>query len=213
MLRSTIFLWVIWFGSAFTYYGMLLLGTELLEEEDSGTHCKALDYISNPEYASISSASIYNFTNITAENITKGNITEIIHGEECVELDNADFAANFIDAIAELPGGALSFFMLEILGRKATLVKINRPMIWCYQIRIFFMHAISICLTLKLILQGTEYLTLTVIFFILCFCLTRGFQTFLLFVGRTFIISAFQAAYVFTPEVLIKLMYAKCLYE
>ena len=153
MMCMTLLTWTIWFGCSLTYYGIVLLNTELLLLEAEGEHCREI-YYHEP-------AGSGNFTNAT-------NVT-ISPNSECQQLEAHHFADAFSDSLAELPGVFVTFFLLEFAGRKLTM--------------------------------ASEMFALGLMFFILCFCMYRGPQTFVLFVGRAIIAGAFQSAYVFTAEV------------
>ncbi|XP_059174127.1 putative transporter SVOPL isoform X2 [Physella acuta] len=53
-LRSTLQLWMLWFGIAFTYYGVLLASTEILRirNEEKTSHCKC-SYLTSDDYTTM----------------------------------------------------------------------------------------------------------------------------------------------------------------
>ncbi|XP_071848731.1 synaptic vesicle 2-related protein-like isoform X1 [Apostichopus japonicus] len=134
----TILLLFIWFANAFSYYGVVLLSTEL-----------------------------FAVGNTCIEN-TVDKLEPSCH-EDCKTLSSADYVSLLWTTLAEFPGLFITIFIIEILGRKKTMA-----------IEFFFFS----CFTFLLIL-----------------CTSRNVMTFFLFAARGLISGAFQAAYVYTPEV------------
>ena len=135
--RTTILLWIIWLVSAFSYYGIVLMTTELFEISD-GCH---------------------------------GSTKEITAAcyVECKGLTTTDYVDLTWTTFAEFPGLFVTVIIIEKFGRKFTM--------------------------------SFEFFVFTV-FVLLCnICTSRPVLIFFLFVARAFISGAFQAAYVYTPEV------------
>ncbi|XP_013392843.1 synaptic vesicle 2-related protein isoform X2 [Lingula anatina] len=137
MRVTTFMLWIIWFANAFSYYGIVLLTTELFE---SGETCHVSGKLDAP------SCSL-----------------------ECKVLTTKDYVDLLWTTLAEFPGLILTVFIIDPLGRKKTM--------------------------------GFEFLVFSLFTFLICTCPTRGLLIFFIFVARAFISGAFQACYVYTPEV------------
>ncbi|XP_006817913.1 synaptic vesicle 2-related protein-like [Saccoglossus kowalevskii] len=138
---TTIVLMFIWFANAFSYYGIVLMTTELFQ---SGSSCPATN----------------------AAN-TAGS-PEICY-TDCRGLSTKDYVDLLWTSIAEFPGLVITFFIIEWIGRKKTM--------------------------------AVEFLVFSLFTFLICICTTRTVLTIFLFIARAFISGAFQAAYVYTPEV------------
>ena len=81
---------MIWFASAFTYYGVVLLNTELLLLESAGDHCPDIYYI-EPSPSTVPTP-LQNATNVTTNAATVDN---------CVRLEADHYADAFVDSVAE----------------------------------------------------------------------------------------------------------------
>lgn len=138
--RTTIILWSIWLVSAFSYYGIVLMTTELFESPD-GCHGTTKD-------KSPSDPGCY------------------VH---CKTLTRDDYVDLTWTTLAEFPGLFLTVFIIERLGRKFTM--------------------------------AVEFFFFSVFVLLANICTIRPVLTFFLFVARALISGAFQAAYVYTPEV------------
>lgn len=138
--KTTIFLWIIWSVSAFSYYGIVLMTTELFEISD-GCHG------------------------------TDGSTKEVTEAcfVECKGLTSADYVDLTWTTFAEFPGLFVTVIIIERFGRKFTM--------------------------------AFEFFVFTVFVLLSNICTSRPVLTFFLFVARAFISGAFQAAYVYTPEV------------
>jgi len=94
-IRShTLLLWVIWFASAFSYYGMVLMVTQLFQDEREGSRCPA-----------------YGLQEKSEE--TQG----------CSQLTQSDYLAVFTTSSAEVPSVLLTALCinLKFMGRKRTI--------------------------------------------------------------------------------------------
>ncbi|XP_014674862.1 PREDICTED: synaptic vesicle 2-related protein-like [Priapulus caudatus] len=136
----TILLWFIWLATAFTYYGLVLMTTELFEASDG---CHGGD-VSPP----LAEASCY----LTCRALSKKDYTDLLW-----------------TTLAEGPGLLVTFFIIDRIGRKKTM--------------------------------AVEFALFSLFTFLLFMCSTRGMLTFFIFVARAFVSGAFQAIYVYTPEV------------
>lgn len=134
----TILLLFIWFANAFSYYGVVLLSTELFA---AGSTCSAG---------------------------TTSDINPQCH-DGCMTLTSADYVSLLWTTLAEFPGLFITIVIIEVLGRKKTM--------------------------------AIEMLLFSVFTFLLFICTSRNVMTFFLFAARGLISGAFQAAYVYTPEV------------
>ncbi|WAR02689.1 SVOP-like protein [Mya arenaria] len=138
--KTTLILWVIWLVSAFAYYGIVLMTTELFESPD-GCHG-------------------------TTKNKSPSDPSCYVH---CKSLTRDDYVDLTWTTLAEFPGLFLTVFIIERIGRKMTM--------------------------------AVEFFFFAVFVLLANICTTRPVLTFFLFVARALISGAFQAAYVYTPEV------------
>lgn len=105
MWRSTIPLCCLWFGSAWLYYGSVLLTTTMLQDNP---HCDHEDSALSP-----ASGSGYD-----------GNTTNGSNATSCEdgELDTSDYLRIMWTSGAEMPGLLVTILIIEIIGRKLTMV-------------------------------------------------------------------------------------------
>ncbi|KAL5016875.1 hypothetical protein ScPMuIL_006464 [Solemya velum] len=134
---TTFLLWIIWLVSAFSYYGIVLMTTELFESSD-GCH--------GSEQPRNESCFL-----------------------ECKSLTTSDYIDLTWTTFAEFPGLFVTVFIIERIGRKYTM--------------------------------ALEFFVFAFFVFLTNMCTSRPVLTFFLFSARAFISGAFQAAYVYTPEV------------
>ncbi|KAK3084065.1 hypothetical protein FSP39_007577 [Pinctada imbricata] len=135
--KTTLLLWIIWLVSAFSYYGIVLMTTELFETSD-GCH---------------------------GSNVKKADPCFV----KCEGLTTSDYVDLTWTTFAEFPGLFVTVFTIEKIGRRFTM--------------------------------AFEFFVFTVFVLLSNICTSRPVLTFFLFVARAFISGAFQAAYVYTPEV------------
>ena len=96
-LLTTILLAIIWFTSAFIYYGAVLITSDIFTYD---THCKHIVYSNATNYTVIDTAA---------------------HPDKfCNPLTNQDYFEFLITTLAEVPGIIITIFVLEIIGRKLT---------------------------------------------------------------------------------------------
>lgn len=138
MTIVTSLLLFIWFANAFSYYGVVLLSTELFAVGDT-----------------------------CSENSVE-NLAPACH-DDCKTLTSADYLSLLWTTLAEFPGLFITIVIIEVLGRKKTM--------------------------------AIEFLFFSCFTFLLFMCTSRNLMTFFLFAARGLISGAFQAAYVYTPEV------------
>jgi len=144
--KTSILLWIIWCANAFVYYGMVLMSTEIFQQQSSGARCNGSSW----------------FAPVKPHHNTHDQFTQ------CHELQPKDYEQLFITSAAELPGIIFTVFVIDKLGRKKT--------------------------------QALEFFVTATFISLVCLCL--GFGTVVvLFVVRGLITGAFQASYVYTPEV------------
>ncbi len=136
--RTTLLLWFIWFANAFSYYGIVLLTTEMFQ---IGNACKAVE-------------------------ANKQKIAPFCY-LRCLQFQ--DYVDLLYTTFAEFPGLFITMAIIELIGRKKTM--------------------------------AVEFLAFSFFTFLLNICTTRQVLIFFLFSARCFISGAFQAAYVYTPEV------------
>ena len=137
--KTTILLWIIWFNCAFSYYGLVLMTTELFQVQDSDQQC-------------------FRVINSTAD----CNL-------QCRTLTTKDYTDLLWTTLAEFPGIFITLSIIEYLGRKVTM--------------------------------AVDMIGFALFSFLLIVCTSRSVLIFFLFAARAFISGAFQAAYVYTPEV------------
>ena len=139
LTKTTIYLWIIWFNCSFSYYGLVLLTTELFQQEI-------------PEGGCLSAGA----------NVDDCNLA-------CKELTTKDYTDLMWTTIAEFPGCLLTIVLIEFLGRKWTM--------------------------------ALDFIGFVIFVLCMMLCVSRNVLVFFLFTARAFISGAFQAAYVYTPEV------------
>ena len=108
MWKTTFLLWLIWFGIAWLYFGSILLTTVMLQ---SYPHCESRD--SNSSLQEIEAALPYEDNN----NLYFFNTTYC--GEE---LDTRDYIKILWASASELLGIIIAATIIEILGRKTTML-------------------------------------------------------------------------------------------
>ncbi|CAH1230704.1 SVOP [Branchiostoma lanceolatum] len=140
---TTVLLWFIWFANAFSYYGIVLMTTELFQAEDSGD------------------------ANFCSANQKDHALFKCYAG--CKYLNRKDYTDLLWTTVAEFPGLLVTMLIIEWLGRKRTM--------------------------------ALEFVVFSFFTFLLLTCGGRTWLTIFIFIGRAFISGAFQAAYVYTPEI------------
>jgi len=125
-LRSTsLFLWPVWFISAFFYYGVIMLVVELYREEDLGLRCNPdNDYQGNSPIP---------FLNMS---LPLPNITS------CSPIPYDSYVEVVINAAAELPGLLITVFLMDHIGRKKNY-DIRILYMWCCHVPSFFLSSQS----------------------------------------------------------------------
>lgn len=140
---TTVLLWIIWLANAFSYYGIVLVTTQLFEASGSST-CSGVakedDKVKEPPCLL-----------------------------ECKTLSTRDYTDLLWTTLAEFPGILITLLIIEWIGRRKTMI--------------------------------IEMIAFSFFVLLVNICASRGVLTFLLFTARGFITGAFQAAYVYTPEV------------
>jgi MFS family permease len=137
-LRTTLILWFIWFANAFSYYGIVLLTTEMFQ---IGNACKANE--------------------ANKQNLEPFCYLKCLQAQDYIDL--------LLTTISEFPGLFITMFIIEFIGRKKTM--------------------------------AVEFIIFGICSFMLNICVSRKILIVILFIARCFISGAFQAAYVYTPEV------------
>ncbi len=148
MWKTTVLLWMLWFGAAWLYYGCVLLTTTMLQE-----------YPRCDNRGLNSSSSLSSFVMKFEEN----NDSDYSNGTACEdgELDTGDYIKILWAGAAELPGILITIIIIEIVGRKITMM-------------IGFMIAL---IGYSLLFICTSETILTVFFFIIRASVTGLFQT------------------------------------
>ena len=104
MWRSTIPITLLWFGASWLYIGGTLLATSMLRENP---HCDA----------SVSSSWIFN---MSGNNSSFGDNTTA--SCEDSQLDTGDYLQIIWISLAEIPGVIVPILLVELLGRKLTMI-------------------------------------------------------------------------------------------
>ena len=144
MWRTTLPLWLLWFGSAWLYYGCVLLMTTMLQENP---HCEGRGSNSSLQFLHYEGNNDSDFS----------NSTECEEGE----LNTGDYLNILWASASEMPGILVTVIIIEILGRKLTMM-------------IGFLVAFAgYCL----LFICTSNIILTVFFFIIRSSVTGLFQT------------------------------------
>lgn len=90
--KTTVLLWLIWFNCAFSYYGVVLMTTQLLQQEGSSDTCPSLKQ------------------NTAAD----CNLS-------CHRLTTADYVALLWTTLSEFPGLLFTVIIINYIGRKKTM--------------------------------------------------------------------------------------------
>eukprot|EP00736_Rhodelphis_marinus_P011399 Rmarinus@m.2383 len=93
--KTTVLLWVVWFGCTQVYYGIILLITKMFSLENSGTRC--------PSYHTEESA----------------ELASCVDGH--INLTHDEFSDILVTSFGELPGLLLTAVIINNIGRKKTL--------------------------------------------------------------------------------------------
>ncbi|KAK2185940.1 hypothetical protein NP493_218g02002, partial [Ridgeia piscesae] len=136
--------WRVSLANAFSYYGVVLMTTELFETGDS---CHG------------GSEELHAAAEQTCQ-------------ATCKALTNKDYTDLLWTTLSEFPGLFITFVIIEWFGRKKTI--------------------------------AVEFVVFSIFVFLLNLCTSRFVLTVFIFVARAFISGAFQAAYVYTPEVMLR---------
>lgn len=164
--------WVLWFVSAFVYYGLIMLQPEVISEENLGRRCEYAKMecgaLSSGGNSTCLTNSICTWT--TKDCVPKGGL-EDTEGQNAAcarQLSKEDFLSTFWASVGELPGVVVAFLVVEAIGR--------RPLIG-------YMFGLT----------GVAFVGLLP-------CLGRNAETITFFLARGASSGAFQAAYLFTNE-------------
>ena len=109
MWRTTLPLWLLWFGAAWLYYGCVLLTTTMLQDNP---HCENKG-LNSTEQA---------LPNTVLADSDNGSDMHNATSCEDGELDTADYISILWASAAELPGILITISIIEILGRKITMI-------------------------------------------------------------------------------------------
>jgi len=103
MLAISLMLGFVWIVAAMGYYGVVLLNTELFQEEANGERCSIYDAAKK-------------LTRRPAHRTGAAREAEL-----CARLTTEDYQDAVIDSLGELPGLALAFFLMDRTGRRGAL--------------------------------------------------------------------------------------------
>lgn len=119
-LKVTLMVWVMWFCSAATYYGSVLLGTSMLVS--SNHFCGGGGQLPKPATATLASSSkaVDNDVTMTSQN----NISDEAYCSvnNCIGLSESDYVELIWTTFAEFPGCILAISTIDRFGRKNTMV-------------------------------------------------------------------------------------------
>jgi len=146
--KTTLLLWVIWFANSFTYYGIVLAGTQIVSERGNGEICN--DGKVFPPFF-------------------RHKVSDGSSSPAACQMSSNDYKQVFITSMAEFPGIIVTVLIIDFIGRKTT--------------------------------QGAEFFICGIFSILLFMCVPDTLQTIFIFVIRGLISGAFQASYVYTPEV------------
>jgi len=104
--KSTVLLWGLWFVNSFVYNGMMLMTTELFQQEVDGVRCR-------------SGALFDSFWEAYYVNKHKSGSNDSV--EPCRQLQSSDYMAVFFTSMAEVPGILATVFIIDRFGRRKTL--------------------------------------------------------------------------------------------
>jgi len=109
MWKTTLPLWLLWFGAAWLYYGCVLLTTTMLQDNP---HCENRG-LNSTELA---------FPNMRF--LVSDNESNTSNATSCEdeELDTGDYVNILWASAAELPGILITISIIELLGRKITMI-------------------------------------------------------------------------------------------
>ncbi|XP_039253731.1 synaptic vesicle 2-related protein-like [Styela clava] len=91
MTKTTVLLWLIWLNCAFAYYGVVLMTTELLQQEGTENTCSSI-----------------------AQKKNECNLS-------CHKLTSADYVDLLWTTLAEFPGLFFTLVIINFIGRKKTM--------------------------------------------------------------------------------------------
>ena len=106
MWKTTLPLWILWFGAAWLYYGCVLLTTTMLQENP---HCDG---------RGLNSSQLLMLFSYEGNGSDSSNATACEDGE----LDTGDYVKILWASAAELPGIIFTASIIEIIGRKLTIM-------------------------------------------------------------------------------------------
>lgn len=192
----TVLVFVIWFASAFLYYGTIMVQPEMIAAEKAGTRCVAdgvdrCARFSDQSVCQLHHRCVWKPTNGTDQNAnaTKGVCETVSSGRQLVrksddeqddverrkklacvhQLTTQDFLSTLWASVGELPGVLLSFAVLDSIGRRALI--------------------------------GDSFFLVAVLFAVLLLCVGRVGETVIFFIARGASSGYFQGTYLYTNEV------------
>ncbi|GJP32024.1 hypothetical protein CLOM_g16569 [Closterium sp. NIES-68] len=187
LLASTVLLWAVFFANAFTYYGLVLLTTQLTAATPAcppaaaATAAAALTAASDAAAAATAGASAATAGDSIAAAATAATAGAEAAARDAVErLGEPFFAGVLITSAAELPGLLLSALIVDRVGRRTTIAT---------------MLAVASLALLPLLLHS-----LLPDFSILALAARPSAVVAALFVARAAIMGSFQTLFMFAPE-------------
>lgn len=173
-LRSlSIKLWIIWFVCVFSYYGAILIQSEMILQEKSGKRCdyreeicSGLSIIHNCE-----SINFCRWENEACSFSAKIAVREAKQTNEAckIKLSKEDYFTSLISSSGEIPGLIIVIFVVNLIGRRAVL---------------FYMFGLS-----------------GLAFFSLLPCSSQNFEMLLFFLIRGAAGAYFQTVFLVTTEI------------
>lgn len=169
-------IWLVWFVSAFIYYGQITLQPELIINENKGARCT----YAQRECAALSTEAACGADDICLWKPGEGTTglcgLSDVHREEnsaasaCkAQLTKSDFMSTLWASVGELPGLFVAFAVVDVIGRRPVL--------------------------------GYMFGGVSIGFVLLLACIGRMAESVVFFVGRGLSSGAFQTIYIFTNEV------------
>lgn len=173
-------IWLLWFVSAFVYYGAVFLQPDMLQAENAGKHCSYARVLCQGQTnsAACAEAKICKWevgsntcasAGILHSRLAANSTGPATNAACATSLTKEDYTNTLFATFGELPGTFATLILIDLLGR--------RPLLGY----LFGLCAVS--------------------FFVLLPCPGRGVETAAFFIARATSNGYFQAVYLFTNEI------------
>ena len=118
--RTAALLFMLWFTSAFSYYGIVLLTTEMFQTGIDGCN-PVVEHTAGNLYANATNTVIAGSTNVTHFMNGTSLLPNATSLGECKRLTNEDYIDFMLTTIAEFPGIIIALLIIDRLGRRRSL--------------------------------------------------------------------------------------------